>query len=499
MGNQVWLTVFTLGLISFPSHAADGGFPSFKMSNEDCTYELNVKNNLINVSCGRNVTVRIHDKNGVISMTGRKSDSLWFQNGARGGGGLFRPNKTSASFGVNNRASSKLKDSTTILKRMKKKLGFRQKVLNNITTDLRNGDVEVQNDLSRLRDLQAGNALALENVAATLTNQYRFLSMAMLAQNAEMKALISTMNSMIVATQKSVRGSLAVNDQLQEEIVLLNTALQRANISKPEKRKDFCPRHLTAIMPGGEELPVGIAQGTFMKDPIPGGQIWVTYGYSDLNEIAEFDSHRSFTFDTATKKHTLPFFCEGTGHVVYKNCLYCHKVMTNKIVKFNLMEGRWVGELPLPGGAGSHNTYPYESGIFTDVDFAIDELGLWVIYATQTSRGHIVISKLDDLNFVITQSWTTDILKVDVGNAFMICGVLYCVDSFKKVPTFIKYIYDTNNGGKRVLAEGVLPFKNSISTNYAQNYMLDYNPLDEKLYAWNHGRIEIYTLTLEAN
>lgn len=236
------ITVFSIGLLTCPTHATDGGFPNFKMSNEDCTYELYVKKNLINVSCGRNVTVRIHDKNGVISMTGRKSQSLWFQNGARSisGSGLFRPNKTYASFGVNNRASSKLKDSTTILKRMKKKLAFRQKVLNNITTDLKNGDVEVQSDLSRLRELQAGNALALENVAATLTNQYRFLSMAMLAQNAEMKMLINTMNSLIVATQKSVRGTLAVNDQLQEEIVLLNTALMRANISKPEKSKGEC-------------------------------------------------------------------------------------------------------------------------------------------------------------------------------------------------------------------------------------------------------------------
>lgn len=232
-----------------------------------------------------------------------------------------------------------------------------------------------------------------------------------------------------------------------------------------------------------------------MRDPIPGGQIWVTYGYSDLNEIVEFDSMQSFTFDVS-QRHKLPFFCEGTGHVVYKNVLYCHKVMTNKIVKYNLMEGRWIGELTLDG-AGFHNTYPYSSGKFTDVDFATDEKGLWVVYATRASQGRIVISKLDYLNFVIEETWTTPITKSNVGNSFMICGVLYTIAAYDEVPTYINNIYDTNTGGHRILTSDLIPFQNAIHSHIARTYRLSYNPYERKLYSWNNARVEVYSVNSE--
>jgi len=227
-----------------------------------------------------------------------------------------------------------------------------------------------------------------------------------------------------------------------------------------------------------------------MLDPIPAGRFWATYGYNDINVVAEYESLDMFRLDSFTE-HKLPFFCEGTGHMVYKNTFYCHKVMTNKIVQYDLLSKRWLGEITLTG-AGTHNTYPYESGTFTDIDFAVDELGLWVIYATPISHGNIIVSKINDEDFRIVESWTTNIPKRDVGNTFMICGVLYAVDSFKNVPTFIKYVFNTNTGGSKELGPGNIPFKNTIKREFALNYMLDYNPRDRKLYAWNHNVIEIY-------
>lgn len=254
---------------------------------------------------------------------------------------------------------------------------------------------------------------------------------------------------------------------------------------------DFCPRYLTRIGEDGDEISTGIAKGTVMKDPIPGGQIWVTYGYSDINEIIEYDSMKSFQHDFATKTHKLPFFCDGTGHVVYKNSLFCNKVMTDKIVKYNLLLNNWVGEMSLPG-VGVHNTFPYQPGIFSDIDFAVDERGLWVIYATEASKGNIVISKLDDVGLTVLETWTTNIPKKQVGNTFMICGVLYATDSFENIPTFIKYVYDTGTGGSKVLTPDQIPFSNSLKKDYGQCYMLDYNPMERKLFSWNHARVEIY-------
>jgi hypothetical protein len=78
------------------------------------------------------------------------------------------------------------------------------------------------------------------------------------------------------------------------------------------------------------------------------------------------------------------------------------KGMTNKIVKYNLLQKKWEKEITLPD-AGVHNKYPYQSGKFTDIDFAIDEKGLWVILATTYSNGNIVILKFDDEMLEITR------------------------------------------------------------------------------------------------
>lgn len=168
--------------------------------------------------------------------------------------------------------------------------------------------------------------------------------------------------------------------------------------------------------------------------------------------------------------------------------------MSNKIVKYNLLQKKWEKEVALDN-AGVHNKYPYQSGKFSDIDFAVDEKGLWVIYATTYSNGNIVIVKLNDDTLEILETWVTNIPKTKVGNAFMICGVMYATDSYENIPTFIKYSFNTNNGGSKVLKDNQIIFPNTIDDKFAKNYMLDYNPIQKKLYAWNHGRVEVYSVS----
>lgn len=256
---------------------------------------------------------------------------------------------------------------------------------------------------------------------------------------------------------------------------------------------DYCPRRLTAIYPSTDRVvKVGITVGAIMKDPVPAGLYWVTYDFSDINQLVGYRTLEDFELDLSPERRKLPFFCEGTGHTVYKNQFFCQKMMTNKIVRYNLMESRWLGELELPG-AGAHGAFPYQSDRFSDIDFATDEYGLWVVYASSASNGNIMISKIDEDNFTISETWTTLIPKRTVGNTFMICGVLYATESYTKSPTFIKYVYNTQTGGNKELQSTEIPFSNTIRNEFVSNYMLDYNPLDRKLYTWNHGRIEIYS------
>jgi hypothetical protein len=71
---------------------------------------------------------------------------------------------------------------------------------------------------------------------------------------------------------------------------------------------------------------------------------------------------------------------------------------------------------------------------------------------TSIRKGYflIVILKFDDEMLEITETWVTSIPKTKVGNTFMICGILYATDSYENIPTFIKYSFNTNNGGSKM-------------------------------------------------
>ncbi|KAK3084173.1 hypothetical protein FSP39_009410 [Pinctada imbricata] len=469
------------------------------VKHDECTYEFDVETKVFRIACAKNVTLTVKGNGKTMIMSGDQEEKpLWFQRLSGVSMTKNNGNKTiRESLGPNVKTVRKLKDATKLLRRAKKRLTFRTGKIDNITETLESGDRDLQNDLEALHKFNPGTVHAHRAMIAALQNQYRYLQMAMLTQNNEMKELISAIKTLVSATQKSVRSSLALNNDYQQEMVMLYTTLLKSNISRAEKRKDFCPRKLVSIGNGDRVYKVGIPDGTVMKDPIHAGQIWVSYGHSDINQIIAFKNFDDFGLNIASiKQIMLPFFCEGTGGVVFENMLYCHKMMTNKIVKYNIMEGRWIGELELVG-AGAHNAFPYQSGLFSDVDFAVDEYGLWVIYATEISHGNIMIAKIAEQDFTVSETWMTQIPKREVGNSFMICGVLYAIDSYDKTPSFIKYIYNTNTGGGKILSPSDIPFVNAIQSTYVHTYMLDYNPMERKLFAWNHGRVEIYSVETE--
>lgn len=72
------------------------------------------------------------------------------------------------------------------------------------------------------------------------------------------------------------------------------------------------------------------------------------------------------------------------------------KEQTRKVVKISLynQDKRVTAVLPQ---ANYMNTSPYgddtEFHYDTDIDLAVDEKGLWAIYATESNQGSIVVSK----------------------------------------------------------------------------------------------------------
>ena len=77
-----------------------------------------------------------------------------------------------------------------------------------------------------------------------------------------------------------------------------------------------------------------------------------------------------------------------------------------------------------------------------------------------------------------------------MGNAFVACGVIYCIDSYNSKSTTINFAYDTKTG-KRWNPN--IQFTNQ----YSYNSMVDYNPRERVLYAWDNKRLVTYPITFE--
>ncbi|KTG02320.1 hypothetical protein cypCar_00027295 [Cyprinus carpio] len=193
-----------------------------------------------------------------------------------------------------------------------------------------------------------------------------------------------------------------------------------------------------------------------------------------------------------TTTYKLPHRVDGTGFVVYDGAVFFNKERTRNIVKFDLRTRIKSGEAII-NNANYHDTSPYKWGGKTDIDLAVDENGLWVIYATEQNNGMMVISQLNPYTLRFEATWETTYDKRSASNAFMICGVLYVVrstyeDNESEVSkSLIDYMYNTKlNRGEYV----DIHFPNQ----YQYIAAVEYNPRDNQLYVWNNFYILRYNL-----
>ena len=79
-----------------------------------------------------------------------------------------------------------------------------------------------------------------------------------------------------------------------------------------------------------------------------------------------------------------------------------------------------------------------------------------------------------------------------MGNAFVACGVVYCIDYYGSRSTTINFAYDTKTGKQW---NPNIQFTNQ----YTNIYMVDYNPRERVLYAWDTRHQVTYPITFEEN
>ncbi|NXT19442.1 MYOC protein, partial [Syrrhaptes paradoxus] len=234
--------------------------------------------------------------------------------------------------------------------------------------------------------------------------------------------------------------------------------------------------------------------GVWMKDPKPVPPFtrqttWrVDTVGTEVRQLFQYDAAEQMAQGYPTKVHILPQPLESTGAVVYRGGLFFQPRRSRSVARYDLRGETVTAEREIPN-AGYHGKYPYAWGGYTDIDLAVDETGLWVIYSTEKARGAIVLSKLDPETLEIQQTWETNIRKRGVANAFVICGTLYTVSSYSTPNATINFAYDTATGTSRAVS---IPFEN----RFRYLSMVDYNPTERQLFAWDSFNMVVYPIRL---
>ncbi|XP_077936735.1 adhesion G protein-coupled receptor L3 isoform X10 [Gasterosteus aculeatus] len=268
---------------------------------------------------------------------------------------------------------------------------------------------------------------------------------------------------------------------------------------KVEQKVFLCPGILRGVYQSEHLFESDHQSGAWCKDPLQASDKiyympWTPYR---TDTLTEYSSKEDFIAGRPTTTYKLPHRVDGTGFVVYDGALFFNKERTRNIVKFDLRTRIKSGEAII-ANANYHDTSPYRWGGKSDIDLAVDENGLWVIYATEQNNGRMVVSQLNPYTLRIEGSWDTSYDKRSASNAFMICGVLYVVktvyedDDNEGTGNKIDYMYNTDKSKEVVVG---IPFPNS----YQYIAAVDYNPRDNLLYVWNNYHVVKYSLDFGNN
>ncbi|XP_042193613.1 noelin isoform X2 [Callorhinchus milii] len=374
----------------------------------------------------------------------------------------------------------------------------------NMTQSIEVLDRRTQRDLqyvekmeTQMRGLETKFKQVEENHKAHLSRQFQALKSKM----DELMPLIPVLEQyradakLVLQFKEEVRNLSSVLAELQEEIGAYDYEELQSRVTNLEERLRACMQKLACGKLTGISNPLtvktsGSRFGAWMTDPAtPEGDTTVYYmdGYHNNRFVRVYKSLQNFMNADNFTVHRLPHPWSGTGQVVYNRTLYFNKYQSHIIIRFYIPSERLLTQRSLPY-AGYNNMYPYSWGGHSDIDLMVDESGLWAVYATNQNAGNIVISKLDLTTLEVLQSWNTGYPKRSAGEAFMICGTLYMTNSHLGGAK-VYYSYNTNTSTYEYTD---IQFHNQ----YSHISMLDYNPKDRALYAWNNGHQVLYNVTL---
>ncbi|XP_048874856.1 noelin-like isoform X1 [Brienomyrus brachyistius] len=374
----------------------------------------------------------------------------------------------------------------------------------NMTQSIQVLDKRTQRDLQyvekmeiQLRGLETKFQQVEESHRQNIAKQYKAIK----AKMEELRPLIPVLEEykadakLVLQFKEEVQNLTSVLNQLQEEMGAYDYKELQNRVSNLEDRLRACMQKLACGKLTGISEPITIKTsgsrfGSWMTDPMaPEGdtRVWYMDGYHNNRFVREYRSFQDFMTGDNFTSHRLPHPWSGTGQVVYNGSIYFNKFQSHIIIKFDFKTSMMSKSRPLEY-AGFNNMYHYAWGGHSDIDLMVDEGGLWAVYATNQNAGNIVISKLNPNTLQIIKSWSTDHPKRSAGEAFMICGTLYVTNGYAG-GTKVYYAFNTNSSTYEYIDI-------ALQNKYSHLSMLDYNPRDRALYAWNNGHQVLYNVTL---
>ncbi|XP_037079096.1 myocilin-like [Pollicipes pollicipes] len=236
--------------------------------------------------------------------------------------------------------------------------------------------------------------------------------------------------------------------------------------------------------------------GSWMRDASPpslldADKYWYTHERQP-RLLFEYSDKDKFDRKIITRNITLPERHQGNSHVVYNGSFYYHVRGRPEIVRFSLRQGQITHRLELPLLAANRSVFLYNSS-YTYADFAVDENGLWVIYALPGNNVGVVKLQSDNLDVLHTWniSFQGDSHAKD-GDMIMVCGVLYGIKSLTESNTKFSLALD-------LYTIQSLPYGDLTFTNpFRQTTMVGYNPRHKEIYSWDKGNQLTYPVKYNA-